>query len=139
MVNYTILVLGQIERKLSQVSFNCHFFLPHMHVKLLVRVTCTFVLRCLFLSPLATSFKRAGDESKPFILDPSTHYRNSTLCRVPNVLPSVFLGTQQRSSFPSTNQKTLSTRKHSAKKLFVECFIFDIRQRASLPSAFFQH
>jgi hypothetical protein len=58
-------------------------------------------------------------------------------CRVPNVLPSVFSGTRQKSSLPSVKQKTLGKRKHSAKKFFVECFIFDTRQRASLSSAFF--
>jgi hypothetical protein len=46
-------------------------------------------------------------------------------------LPSViffaecfFPGTRQRSSLPSVTQKTLGKRKHSAKKLFAECFIF---------------
>jgi hypothetical protein len=33
-------------------------------------------------------------------------------------------------------KKTLGKRKHSAKKLFAECFIFDTRQRVSLPSVF---
>jgi hypothetical protein len=40
------------------------------------------------------------------------------LCRV------FFSGTRQRSSLPSATQKTLGKRKHSAKKLFAECFIF---------------
>jgi hypothetical protein len=54
------------------------------------------------------------------------HYRNLALCRVPY-------------SLPSATQKTLGKRKHSAKKLFAECFIFDTRQRVSLPSVFFWH
>jgi hypothetical protein len=50
-------------------------------------------------------------------------------------------------SLSSAKQKTLGKRKHSAKKLFTDvlfltlakealyrCFIFDTRQRASLPS-----
>jgi hypothetical protein len=62
-------------------------------------------------------------------------YRNLVLCRVPNDLPSVFSGAKQ---------KTLG-KKHSAKKRFAECFIFDIffaesfldtSQRASLESIF---
>jgi hypothetical protein len=53
------------------------------------------------------------------------------LCRV------FFSGTRQRSSLPSATQKTLGKRKHSAKKLFAERFIFDTRQRVSLPSVFF--
>jgi hypothetical protein len=52
------------------------------------------------------------------------HYRNLALCRVPY-------------SLPSATQKTLGKIKHSAKKLFAECFIFDTRQRVSLPSVFF--
>jgi hypothetical protein len=47
-----------------------------------------------------------------------------------------FSGTWQRSSLPSATQKTLGKRKHSAKKLFAECFIFDTQQRACLPSVF---
>jgi hypothetical protein len=39
-------------------------------------------------------------------------------------------------SLPSATQKTLCKRKHSAKKLFAECFIFDTRQRVYLPSVF---
>jgi hypothetical protein len=35
-----------------------------------------------------------------------------------------FSGTQQRSSLPSAKQKTIDKRKHSAKKLFTECFYF---------------
>jgi hypothetical protein len=65
------------------------------------------------------------------------HYRNLALCRVPNILPSVFSCTRQRSSLPSVTQKTLGKRKHSAKKLFAECFIFDTRQRVSLSSVLF--
>jgi hypothetical protein len=56
------------------------------------------------------------------------HYRNLALCREPNVLPSVFSGTRQRNSLSSVKQKTLGKRKHSAKKLFAECF-FNTRQR----------
>jgi hypothetical protein len=67
----------------------------------------------------------------------SLHYLNLDLCRVPYSLPNVFLGTRQRSSLPSATQKTLGKRKHSAKKLFAECFIFDTWQRVSLPSVFF--
>jgi hypothetical protein len=65
------------------------------------------------------------------------HYRNLALYRVPNILSSVFSSTRQRRSLPSAKQKNLGKRKHSAKKLFTECFIFDTRQRVSLPSAFF--
>jgi hypothetical protein len=46
-----------------------------------------------------------------------------------------FSGTRQKSSLPSDTQKTLGKRKHSAKKLFAECF-FDTRQKVSLPSVF---
>jgi hypothetical protein len=67
----------------------------------------------------------------------SFHYRNSALYRAQNILPSVFSGTRQRSSLPSAKQKTLGKRKHSAKQLFTECFIFYTRQRVSLPSVFF--
>jgi hypothetical protein len=35
------------------------------------------------------------------------------------------------------SKKTLGKRKHSAKKIFAECFIFDTWQRVSLSSAFF--
>jgi hypothetical protein len=48
------------------------------------------------------------------------------LCRV------LFLGTRQRNSLSSATQKTLGKRKHSAKKLFAECFIFDTRQETLL-------
>jgi hypothetical protein len=65
------------------------------------------------------------------------HYWNLALCRVPNILSSVFSCTQQRSSLTSATQKTLVKRKHSVKKLFAECFIFDTRQRVSLPSVIF--
>jgi hypothetical protein len=44
------------------------------------------------------------------------------------------LGHSARGSLPSATQKILGKRKHSAKKLFVKCFIFYTRQRASLPS-----
>jgi hypothetical protein len=67
----------------------------------------------------------------------SHHYRNLALCRVPYSLPRVFSGTRQSSSLPSATQKTLGKRKHSANKLFAECFIFDTRQRVSLSSVFF--
>jgi hypothetical protein len=40
-----------------------------------------------------------------------------------------FSGTRQRSSLTSATQKTLGKRKHSAKWLFAECFIFDTRHR----------
>jgi hypothetical protein len=53
------------------------------------------------------------------------------LCRV------FYFGHSAKSSLPSATQKTLGKRKHSAKKLFAECFIFDTRQRVSLPSVFF--
>jgi hypothetical protein len=53
------------------------------------------------------------------------------LCRV------FYFGHSAKSSLPSAMQKTLGKRKHSAKKLFAECFIFDTRQRVSLPSVFF--
>jgi hypothetical protein len=53
------------------------------------------------------------------------------LCRV------FYFGHSAKSSLPSVTQKTLGKRKHSAKKLFAECFIFDTRQRVSLPSVFF--
>jgi hypothetical protein len=53
------------------------------------------------------------------------------LCRV------FYFGHSAKSSLPSATQKTLGRRKHSAKKLFAECFIFDTRQRVSLPSVFF--
>jgi hypothetical protein len=53
------------------------------------------------------------------------------LCRV------FYFGHSTKSSLPSATQKTLGKRKHSAKKLFAECFIFDTRQRVSLPSVFF--
>jgi hypothetical protein len=46
----------------------------------------------------------------------------------------VFSGAPQRSSLSSAKQKTLGKRKRSANKLFAECFIFDTRQRVSLPS-----
>jgi hypothetical protein len=46
-----------------------------------------------------------------------------------------FSDTRQKSSLPSDTQKTLGKRKHSVKKLFVECF-FDTRQKTSLPSVF---
>ena len=55
------------------------------------------------------------------------------LCRV------FYFGHSAKSSLPSATQKTLGKRKHSAKKLFAECFIFDTRQRVSLPSVFFWH
>jgi hypothetical protein len=59
---------------------------------------------------------------------------------VPYSLPSVFFRALDKEAIlPSTTQKTLGKRKHSAKKLFAECFIFDARQRVSLPSAFFRH
>jgi hypothetical protein len=54
------------------------------------------------------------------------HYRNLALCRVQNVLSSVFSGTRQRSSLLSAKKKNLGKRKHSTKKLFVECFIFTL-------------
>jgi hypothetical protein len=53
------------------------------------------------------------------------------LCRV------FYFGHSAKSSLPSATQKTLGKRKHLAKKLFAECFIFDTRQRVSLPSVFF--
>jgi hypothetical protein len=53
------------------------------------------------------------------------------LCRV------FYFGHSAKSSLPSATQKTLGKIKHSAKKLFAECFIFDTRQRVSLPSVFF--
>jgi hypothetical protein len=62
---------------------------------------------------------------------PILHYRNLALCRV------FISGTRQKSSLPSATQKTLGKIKQSAKKLFAECFIFDTRQRNSLPSVFF--
>jgi hypothetical protein len=42
------------------------------------------------------------------------------LCRV------FFSGTRQRSFLPSATQKTLGKRKHSAKKLFVECLFLTL-------------
>jgi hypothetical protein len=42
-------------------------------------------------------------------------------------------------SLPSATQKTLNKRKHSAKKLFAECFIFDTRQRALCRVSQIQH
>jgi hypothetical protein len=63
------------------------------------------------------------------------HYRNLALCRVPNILPSVFFfGHSAKKPFTECHAKTLGKRKHSAKKLFPECFIFNTRQKASLPS-----
>jgi hypothetical protein len=53
------------------------------------------------------------------------------LCRV------FYFGHSTKSSLSSATQKTLGKRKHSAKKLFAECFIFDTRQRVSLPSVIF--
>jgi hypothetical protein len=53
------------------------------------------------------------------------------LCRV------FYFGHSAKSSLPSATQKTLGKRKHSTKKLFAECFIFDTRQKVSLPSVFF--
>jgi hypothetical protein len=52
------------------------------------------------------------------------HYRNLALCRVPNILPSVFFsGTRQRSPLPS------ATQKHSVKE--------NTQQRSSFPSVLF--
>jgi hypothetical protein len=48
-----------------------------------------------------------------------------------------YFGHSAKSSLPSATQKTLGKIKHSAKKLFAECFIFDTRQRVSLSSVFF--
>jgi hypothetical protein len=62
------------------------------------------------------------------------HYRNSALYRVPNVLPSVFSALDKKSYLPSAKLKTLGKRKHSEKKLFAECYIFDTRQIAFLLS-----
>jgi hypothetical protein len=60
------------------------------------------------------------------------HYRNSALCRVSNDLSSVFFsGVLCR--VPS---KKPSVKKHSAKKLFAECFIFGTYQIVSLASVF---
>jgi hypothetical protein len=53
------------------------------------------------------------------------------LCRV------FYFRHSAKSYLPSATQKTLGKRKHSAKKLFAECFIFDTRQRVFLPSVFF--
>jgi hypothetical protein len=47
-----------------------------------------------------------------------------------------FSGTRQISSLPSATQKTPGKRKHSTKKFFAECFIFDTRQKASLSTVF---
>jgi hypothetical protein len=52
------------------------------------------------------------------------HYRNLALCRVPNILPSVFFsGTRQRSPLPS------ATQKHSVKE--------NTQQRSSFLSVLF--
>jgi hypothetical protein len=67
----------------------------------------------------------------------NTHYRNLALCRVPYSLPSVLFRALGKELFAECHTKTLGKRKHSAKKLFAECFIFDTRQRVSLPSVFF--
>jgi hypothetical protein len=65
------------------------------------------------------------------------HFRNLALCWVPNNLSSTFFrALGQRSFLPSAKQKTLA-KKHSAKKLFAECFISDTRQRVFLSSVFF--
>jgi hypothetical protein len=51
--------------------------------------------------------------------------------------PEYFLSdTRQINSLRSATQKTLAKRKHSAKKLFDECFIFDTRLKFYLPSVF---
>jgi hypothetical protein len=55
---------------------------------------------------------------------------------VPNILPSVFRALSKEAFLSSATQKTLDKIKHLAKKLFAECFIFDTRQRVSLPSVF---
>jgi hypothetical protein len=39
--------------------------------------------------------------------------------------------------FVECHTKPLGKRKHSVKRLFAECFIFDTRQRVSLPSVLF--
>jgi hypothetical protein len=67
------------------------------------------------------------------------HYQNLALCQVPNILPSVFSGTRQITSLSSATQNALGKRKHSAKKLFIECFIFGTRKRALCRVFFFQH
>jgi hypothetical protein len=53
---------------------------------------------------------------------------------MPNVLPSVFSGTRQRSSLSSAKQKTLGKRKHSAKSFLV--LKIKHSAKASLPSVF---
>jgi hypothetical protein len=93
---------------------------------------CFNGMKCAYLVYLSTTTRMQLYPS-----DDGRHYRNLALCRVPYSLPSVFSGTRQTSSLPSVTQKTLGKRKHSANKLFAECFIFDTPQRVSLPSVFF--
>jgi hypothetical protein len=51
----------------------------------------------------------------------SLHYQNSVLCRVSNVLPSVFSDTRKTSSLPSAKQKTLG-KKTLGKELLCRVF-----------------
>jgi hypothetical protein len=63
---------------------------------------------------------------------------NTRKCALPEFgsLSSVLFRTLGK-KLPSNTEKTLGKRKHSAKKLFAECFIFTTRQKVSLPSVFF--
>jgi hypothetical protein len=47
-----------------------------------------------------------------------------------------FFALDKESFYRVSSKKTPCKRKHSANKLFAECFIFDTRQKVSLPSVF---
>jgi hypothetical protein len=49
------------------------------------------------------------------------HYRKKDLCRVSNILPSVFLGHSAKSFFAECRSLPSAFSRHSAKKLFAEC------------------
>jgi hypothetical protein len=61
-----------------------------------------------------------------WMLDGANHYRKKDLCRVSNILPSVFL-------------RALGKELLCRVPVFAECLFYGTRQRSSLPSALFIH
>jgi hypothetical protein len=70
---------------------------------------------------------QAKRSSKHLIFHACTHYGNLALRRVSSGLPSVYFLALSKEALCRMPKKP-SEKKHSAKKLFVECFFF-IRQR----------
>jgi hypothetical protein len=65
-----------------------------------------------------------------------THRQKNTRQRKFGSLLSVFFRALDKEALCRVPSKKNLGKKHSAKKLFAECFIFDTRQRVSLPSVF---